>query len=275
MKCKDISNYIFNLKDEKNNFLRTGQRKTVIWGFVFSIKSIVSITKDLLTHPYKSYSYILTYKFSQDHIELLFSKTRQCCGWNNNPNVLQFKYAWWKLIMRNSIEPSQTGNCTNFDQALCEPSGLLNFTWKHKQQVSNETLQPTVHDITEERLLIHIDDECPNVLKDDILYYIGGFIVCKLIPKIHCKKCKNELFLDPGDPTAVTKESYPVYAKFTCWRQQGGLILPSPAVLRIIKATEVTFRRWVIDNELGINLEKMLHLKIQMSVLHQLGIGIF
>ena len=121
-------------------------------------------------------------------------------------SVLQFKYALRKLIMRNSIEPSKTGNCTNFDQALCEPSGLLNFTWKHKQQVSNETLQPTVHDITEERLLIHIDDECPNVLKDNILYYIGGFIVRKLIPKIHCKKCKNELFLDPGDPTAVTKD---------------------------------------------------------------------
>ena len=243
MKCEDISNYIFNLKDEKNNFLQTCQRKTVTWGFVFSIKSIVSITKDLLTHPYKPYSYILTYKFSQDHIEPLFSKIRQCCGWNNNPNVLQFKYALRKLIMRNSIEPSQTGNCTNFDQALCEPTGLLNFTWKHKQQVSNETLQPTVHDITKERLLIHIDDECPNVLKDNILYYIEGFIVHKLIPKIHCKKCKNELFLDPGDPTAVTKESYPVYAKFTCWRQQGGLILLSPAVLRIIKATEVIFRR--------------------------------
>ena len=47
--------------------------------------------------------------------------------------------------MRNSIEPSQSGNCTNFDEALWEPSDLLNFTWKHKQQVSNETNQPTVH----------------------------------------------------------------------------------------------------------------------------------
>ena len=96
--------------------------------------------------------------------------------------------------------------------------------------------------ITEERLLIHVDDECPNILKDNILYYIGGFIVRKLIPKINCKKYKNELFLNPGDPTAVTMESYPVYAKFACWRQQAGLILPSPVVLRIIKATEVIFR---------------------------------
>ena len=36
-KCYEISNYIFALKNEKCNFLRTGQRKTVIWGFMFSI----------------------------------------------------------------------------------------------------------------------------------------------------------------------------------------------------------------------------------------------
>ena len=178
MKSEDISRFIFNLKDQKNNFLRTGQRKTVIWGFVFSIKSIVSITRDLLCHKHRSYSFVLTYKFSQDHIELLFSKICRHSGWNNNPNVLQFKYALRKLIIRNSIEPAQTGNCTNFDDTLCEPSGLLNFTWKHKQQCPTEiSTEQIPHDIEEERLLIHIDDMSPNTLKDNILYYIAGFII--------------------------------------------------------------------------------------------------
>ena len=150
----------------------------MIWGFVFSIKSIVSITRDLLCHKYRSYSFVLTYKFSQDHIELLFSKIRRHSGWNNNPSVLQFKYALQKLIMRNSIEPAQTGNCTNFDDTLCEPSGLLNFTWKHKQQCPTEiSTEQIPHDIEEERLLIHIDDMSPNTLKDNILYYIAGFII--------------------------------------------------------------------------------------------------
>ena len=93
--------------------------------------------------------------------------------------------------------------------------------------------------------------------------------------KNNCRKCRNELFLDPMDPTALTVESYPVYAKFTCWKLQGGLVLPSPAILKIVKATEVVFKRRVIDNKTSINTEKMLDLKIQTAVLKQLGIGIF
>ena len=36
-----------------------------------------------IDQPFK---YLLTYKFSQDHIELLFSCIRAKGGWNNNPN---------------------------------------------------------------------------------------------------------------------------------------------------------------------------------------------
>ena len=80
--------------------------------------------------------------------------------------------------MRNSIKPAQTGNCTNIDDTLCEPSGLLNFTWKHKQQCPTEiSTEQMPHDIEEERLLIHIDDMSPNTLKDNILCYITGFII--------------------------------------------------------------------------------------------------
>ena len=92
-KCQKLALYLFNLRNDKGKFLCTGHRKTVIWGFVFSIESIVSVVKDLLTHTFFPYQYVLTHKFSQDHIELLFNKLRQRCGWNNNPNVLQFKYA--------------------------------------------------------------------------------------------------------------------------------------------------------------------------------------
>ena len=83
------------------------------------------------------------------------------------------------------------------------------------------------------------------------------------------------MLLDPNNPTALNKASYPIYAKLTCWKQKGGLILPSPAVMKILKATEVVFKRRVIDTKLGINMEKMLDLKIESAVVQQLGHGIF
>ncbi|RLU22643.1 hypothetical protein DMN91_004921 [Ooceraea biroi] len=36
-------------------------------------------------------------------------------GWNNNPNVLQFKAAMKSLLVKNSITASATANCGTFD----------------------------------------------------------------------------------------------------------------------------------------------------------------
>ena len=47
----------------------------------------------------KPFNYLLTYKYSQDHLELLFSCIRSRGGWNNNRNCLQLKYAPRKMLM--------------------------------------------------------------------------------------------------------------------------------------------------------------------------------
>ena len=78
-KYRELGNYIFGLKDEKGN-LQKGRRKTVIWGFSFSLPSVTSFCKELLTLKYLPYMFVLTYKFSQDYIELLFNKIRRHCG---------------------------------------------------------------------------------------------------------------------------------------------------------------------------------------------------
>ena len=231
--------------------------------------------KELLNRRCNHYKIVLTYKLSQDHIELLFNKIQRCCGWNNNPNVLQFKYVLRCIIIRNSIEPSKTGNCTNLSDALCQSTGLLNYSWK-RQQMSNDIVNEIDNGNAEaERMLIHIDDQSPNCLQDNILYYIGGFIVRSLLHELECHKCKKELLLDPNDPCAINMTSYPIFTKFTTWKQYGGLVLPSPAVLKIIKATEVVFKRRVIDTEKGITTQKMIDLRIETAVIQQLGNGLF
>ena len=156
--------------------------KTVIWGFVFSIHSVMAITQDMLTHTDCPLKYVLTYKFSQDHIELLFNKIRHRGGWNNNWNVLQLKYALKSILIRNSIEPSNTGNCTHFQDSLCESNGLLNFTTKRNQykEASTEIVQDS--DLAScECMLIELDQEHPSELLDNVLYYISGFVVWSML----------------------------------------------------------------------------------------------
>ena len=157
----------------------------------------MAIAIDLLMQSYRPYKYVMTYKFSQDHIELLFNKIQRHCGWNNNPDVLQFKYALRQMLIRNSIKPSNTGNCTDFNESLCDPSTFLTLSWKKNESVpldsdthnDEETLQV-------ERMLIDMDETSPNDLRDNILYYISGFLVRKMLPNVKCRKCRQELLLD-------------------------------------------------------------------------------
>ena len=77
-----------------------------------------------------------------------------------------------------------------------------------------------------------------------VLYYVSGFVIRALILKLKCKECIGELFHDPGDPHALKVMDYSIHAKFTCFKQKGGLILPSPPVLKIAKAAEVLFKEF-------------------------------
>jgi len=56
-------------------------------------------------------NYVLTYKMSQDHLELFFSAVRSRGGWNNNPSVVQFKAAWKRLLSHQQLKDVSSGNC--------------------------------------------------------------------------------------------------------------------------------------------------------------------
>lgn len=276
--CKNLYQYIFNLRDDAGRYLRNGRRKTCVWGFAFTLQSTMLLCHELLTRDFCTYKYVLTYKLSQDHLELLFNKIRRRFGWNNNPNVLEFKQALKRIIIRNSIQPSNTGNCTNFEDSLCETNGLLDFSWKRRKldQQSPVLLEDESPDMVNlDTLLIQMDQQHCNILRDNILYYIAGYIVRRLLLKLDCESCHKELLLKMDDPAAMNLPSYPVYSRFTHEKQRGGLVFPSCAVLKIIKATEVIFRQRVIDTPKEIVFDKMIDLKIQSAVIHQLGTSMF
>ncbi|MEQ2161317.1 hypothetical protein GOODEAATRI_008465, partial [Goodea atripinnis] len=50
------------------------------------------------------------YRFSQDHLELLFNSIRASGGWNNNPSASQFQAIFCRLMVRCGVSPSEPGN---------------------------------------------------------------------------------------------------------------------------------------------------------------------
>jgi hypothetical protein len=57
-----------------------GPRKTFIQGFAISADSILAISKELLQRANLPYNYVLTYRFSQDPLEMFLSKIRSRLG---------------------------------------------------------------------------------------------------------------------------------------------------------------------------------------------------
>ena len=83
-----------------------------------------------------------------------------------------------RLLIRNSIGPCNTWNCTHFDDALCERNRL--FDLPSKQNPHQETTidyNANEENYICERMLIQLDQESPNELQDNILCYISGFVV--------------------------------------------------------------------------------------------------
>lgn len=89
------------------------QRKTGFLGLIICLTSLKSLVLELIDTEYLSF--FLTYKFSQDHIEMLFSAIWAKGGFNNNPTVSQFEAAYKSMIVHSEIKSSSNANCMALD----------------------------------------------------------------------------------------------------------------------------------------------------------------
>ena len=129
--------------------------------------------------------------------------------------------------------------------------------------------------ILAEHMLLLNDINNPHPLKDNILYYIAGYIVQSLLAKVSCETCKGELLLDPTDAHASQLSMGPLCAKFTAFKQRGRLVFPSTVVFNIVRVTELVFHRHVVGAGTSVPNEKNTDLKIQSIVFEQMGTKVF
>lgn len=126
----------------------------------------------MFTMPNNPFKYILTYKYSQDHVELLFSCVQSRRGWNNNPNSLQLKYAqvwWWKM-------PSQFLKMLTVFR-FWNQHHHTNFSHKENKAPLSEGMDENAQDQDEEAkenlMFEHLDQNIPSDFISNILFYIG------------------------------------------------------------------------------------------------------
>lgn len=183
---------LFQIDAIQGKKIISGRRKTSFIGLAVTFQSITTLSKFLLFRPNFPFKYLLTYKLSQDHLELFFGVIRRCGGWNNNPNARQFKYAFRKLVQKNSVIPAQTGNCQFFveeaDKNELVQLGLIN------KEIDEDEVNPEVA-LQTAILAQELSDFTQNCLS-----YIGGYIARSITKKIKCTECTHALCNSKDNP---------------------------------------------------------------------------
>ena len=128
--------------------------------------------------------YILTYKMSQDHLELFFGAVRAAGGWNNNPTALQFRSAYKQLMTRHQIAGGR-GNCIPQDDTEMLSNFEDNSNRKSPRIEIDQVTIVRKYDLALRPEPVTTDhDYCdaPNVMelsefKSAAISYIAGYVV--------------------------------------------------------------------------------------------------
>ena len=200
------------------------------------------MAKQMLTLSESPFSYVLTYKYSQDHIEILFSCIRARGGWNNNPNSLQLKYALRRMLFGNSVTASVNANCQVFDDTVVIP---IFRTQKHAAPLAEDPNCPKDDEQDTHRMseLMNglIKSNPHSEFVNNILEYISGCVVAKLMKKVKCPSCIANLTGSSPKPPNLSEHDYfqPTANEpkpgFLHFLNNGKLQIPSKFVMDVIK----------------------------------------
>ena len=203
------------------------------------IKAVKLLFEELVEKDNAPLKYIITYKFSQDYLELLFSAVRGLNGRNNNPTFSQFKAAYRRLlhIHDNTIV---SGNCTVQDNTAILPT-IAEDCVNHSQEtpVSRKyDFSQTMQETPDHDYCTYSPSDSLSTFTATIVTYIAGIVAKKLIKIIGCKVCANSLYTTP--PPDYDQRFILIKLK-----DNGGLTYPASDVLKLAEITGRVFRRYI------------------------------
>lgn len=270
-KVNECAEYIKKLSVSKEQNILHSRVKTGFLGFLINIQSMIQMYKFTCIKN-NFLKYIPMYKISQDHLELIFGSIRSHGGFNNNPTAKQFKSALKKLIIHTEIREKNTGNCINL-----EDIPILNVSSSSSQNsinIINETVNSNKKWLNVFRTVETDHDYSFNMClplyttqyKNEVISYIAGYIIRKLMKKLNCVECIN----------ALTVRDAETNQNLINIKSRGSLLYPSRDVIYICKQVDnaLTMYIKVHKNLSDININTVTY-DIMKNIISYTSQGIF
>ena len=219
----------------KWSFLNTSMKNThlsfpIAWQI--SISSICFIADYLIN--IRKFRFVTTRRYTQDHVENLFSLVRSHNGPNENPEYHQFRSAIKSCSVSHLLQPTNKNtNCEadNDHNLISFSSELQNETMTSVSNDQDRPIQSNSVDVTIEEIL-NDDSHVFNFIEEECLSYIGGYLISKIT--IDCDHCKSLLTDSILSSEFLKHKQY----RFAI----SGLIQPSKRFLNVLKECEMDFR---------------------------------
>lgn len=192
--------------------------------------------------------FLLSFKFSQDHLETLFSVIRSRGGFNNNPNCLQFKTAFKRILMRNQLSSSINANCCFDKEQVIHFSNLISQTTDVTAFLNKDS--PIGEDEIDEVNTVLLTEYAA-----DIVTYIAGYVERHLIKRIRCEHCLNGI----SKLNIIDNELIRI-------KNRGGLTVPRVDIVKICKIAEKELWAFEITKE---NFYDKLFTKIMRNLTYE------
>lgn len=185
-------------------------------------------------------------------MEVFFSALRSRGGFNNNPNAIQFRSAYKRLLVRHEISGSMYGNCTLLDSSSILFVGA-NTKVIHADSICTDIIENST---SEEGILFEefehdYDYHMPGLEEYvvDVVTYTSGFIVKKIRQKKDfCNICDSLLVEHEDKNTSLLLKL----------KNRSNLINVSSNVRKICLAAEYMFRFYTNDLMKKQNIKQML-----------------
>ncbi len=169
---RKLCDFLRHLKLADGKLVSKSPRKQAVLGFLIATMSLEGLYKTYL----KDYPYFLTYRLSQDHIELCFNTIRRNGGWNNNPTALQLRGAFRCILLGAGCHSARSGNALPLQ---------LDDTPFPEPLTSDDVRQCDLHG--------SIDSWQLTEYVEDVVTYGAGWVIRKAEEQIKCSVCIDSL----------------------------------------------------------------------------------
>lgn len=170
----DNMKYLKSLKVEEPYFVGKKKAKTAVQkfrlrplletknfcgfrGLIIDMKSLMEMYTEYIEQNHFLTS-IATYNMLQDVIEMFFGRIRACGGFNNNPNVQQFKGAYRKIQANMKLDLSVDSNCRLFDSTLPDNMFYSNIYFVSSKRAKIE-MDNTIYEQQKDSILDELSTE--------------------------------------------------------------------------------------------------------------------